>query len=751
VSEGATTAQSGHHVWQFFRAGGFDQVKLESGADIAALDQLDQKLWVALSCPTRGLEFDAKTLELIDTDKDGRIRVPEIIAAAKWACANLKNPDDLVKGGDALPLGAINDATPEGKQLLASARQILTNLGKASAAAITIEDAADTARIFAQTRFNGDGIVPADSADDDATRAAIADIIACVGSDTDRSTKPGVNQARVDQFFAELQAYSDWQKKAEDAPAAILPLGDATAAAFDALKAVRAKVDDYFTRCRLAAFDPRAAAALNRSEADFLALATKDLSASGAEVGGFPLARVEAGKPLPLAEGVNPAWAGAMSTLQSAVVVPILGAGKTAITAEEWAALTARLAPCEAWVAGKAGASVEKLGLKRVRDLLASTTKDAIASLIAQDKALEPEMNAIVAVERLVRYYRDLCRLLNNFVAFADFYARDTKAVFQVGTLYLDGRACELVVRVDDQGKHAALAVLSKTYLAYCDCTRKGSTEKMTIAAAFTGGDSDNLMVGRNGVFYDRQGRDWDATITKITEQPISIRQAILAPYKRIGRMIGEQIEKIASARDKAITDKAGSSIEDAGKKVEAPKPPAPHPPFDIAKFAGIFAAIGLAIGAIGAVLAAIVGGFLGLTWWQMPLVILGVFILISGPSVIIACLKLHKRNLGPILDANGWAINARVKISIPFGGALTSVAKLPPGSKRRLVDPYARKSAARWLVPLLIVLALAAGIAYWYFYHHRPSRQPQEAPKAEAPKEVAKDAPQAKETPPAK
>ncbi len=731
-------ATTGGRVWKFFRAGGFDQVRLDGAADIAALDQLDQKLWVALSCPTRGLEFDSRTLELIDTDHDGRIRVPEIIAAAKWACASLKSPDDLVKGADALPLGAINNATDEGKQLLASARQILTNLGKANAPAITLEDAADTARIFAQTRFNGDGVVPADSAADDATKAAIADIIACLGSDTDRSTKPGVNQARVDQFFADLQAYSDWQKKAEDAPAAILPLGEATAAAFDALKAVRAKVDDYFTRCRLAAFDSRALAALNRSEADFLALATNDLSSSSAEVAKFPLARIEAGKPLPLAEGVNPAWAGAMAALQGTLVAPILGAGKATLTAEEWAAVGARLAPYEAWVGGKAGPSVEKLGLKRVRDLLASNAKEAIAALIAQDKALEPEMNAIVAVERLVRYYRDLYQLLNNFVAFADFYSRKRKAIFQAGTLYLDGRSCDLCVRVDDAGKHAALAVLSKTYLAYCDCTRKGNTEKLAIAAAFTGGDSDNLMVGRNGVFYDRKGQDWDATITKITEQPISIRQAVFAPYKRIGRMIGDQIEKMASARDKAITDKAAAGVEGASKAVEAGKPaPAAPAPFDIAKFAGIFAAIGLAIGAIGGVLAAVATGFLSLTWWQMPLAILGIFVLISGPSVIIAWLKLRKRNLGPILDANGWAVNARAKINIPFGRALTGVAKLPPNAQRSLVDPYAQKSPARWLVPLLIVLALAGCVAIWYFGYHKPALS-KDAPKVEAPKEAA-------------
>jgi hypothetical protein len=49
------------HIWKFFRAGGFDQVKLETGADLMNLDQLDLKLWVALACPTTGLEFSPET------------------------------------------------------------------------------------------------------------------------------------------------------------------------------------------------------------------------------------------------------------------------------------------------------------------------------------------------------------------------------------------------------------------------------------------------------------------------------------------------------------------------------------------------------------------------------------------------------------------------------------------------------------------------------------------------------------------
>ncbi len=138
------TVSSGLHKWRFFRSGGFDQVRLETGADLKALDQLDPKLWAALGCPTSGLEFDERTLQLIDTDEDGHIRAPEVVAAVKWATSMLENPDDLLRGAAELPLAAIDDSTPEGAELLASARQILLNLGKEEATVITAEDTADT-------------------------------------------------------------------------------------------------------------------------------------------------------------------------------------------------------------------------------------------------------------------------------------------------------------------------------------------------------------------------------------------------------------------------------------------------------------------------------------------------------------------------------------------------------------------------------------------------------------------------------
>jgi hypothetical protein len=697
------------HRWTFFRAGDFDQVKLASGADLANLGALDQKLWVALACPINGLEIDARTLALIDTDKDGRVRAPQLIYAATFACNNLKNPDDLFKGEAALPLDAINDALPEGKTLLASARRILADIGKKDFTSITLEDVGDPARIFADTIFNGDGVITEMAAEDDATRALIREIGDTMGTVPDRSGKPGIDGTLTDAFFAEARAYSAWYARGEESPANVFPLGpERTVSAATAVAAVKTKVDDYFGRCRLAAFDPRALPALNRNPDEYLPVAAGELTISVDEVAGFPLALAAAERPLPLAGAVNPAHAAALRTLRDDAVAPLIGP-RTELAEGDWLALGGKLAPYEAWLAVKEGQRVEKLGIARVREILTSNGADTVAALIARDKSLEAEAASIDQVERLVRYHRDLARLCTNFVSFEDFYD-GRPAIFQYGTLYLDQRACKLVLPVADAAKHATMAGLAGAFLAYLDCTRPATAEKVQIVAAFTAGESDNLMIGRNGIFYDRQGRDWDATITKIVDNPISIRQAFWAPYKKFVRLLEEQVAKRAAAADTESHGTLAFAASGAANIGNAKPPEAKK--IDV----GTVAALGVAVGAVGAFATALIGYATGL-FKMGPLATLaafvGIMLLISMPSVVLAYIKLRKRNLGPLLDASGWAVNGDAKINVPFGATLTSVGRLPRGSRRDSSDRYADKGLP-WK-RVLFLLVIVYGAYRWY------------------------------------
>lgn len=696
-------------TWSFFRAGGFDQVRLSSGSELVDLGTLDQKLWVALSCPTKGIEFDARTLELMDTDKDGRIRAPELLTACGWAGAMLKHADALSAGSPSLPLAEIREDSEEARRLHSAATAVLAGLGKSKVGELSVADVSTSVQTFNALLFNGDGVVPPDSADDSVTRQVALDVVACTGGAPDKSGKQGFSAANVETFFTAVVAHVTWLAKADSA---IMPLGDATAAAFSAWAAVQSKLDDYFARCRLAAFDARLVTALNRDEKDFLAALGKDLTLAGQELKDFPLAQVAAGKPLALGTSLNPAWTAPMAAFVRSVVTPLLGT-RTELSEADWLLLLEKLAGHAAWMAEKAGASVEKLGAARLRELAAGPHRSALETLLAKEAEQEPIGASLTAVERLVRYHRDLMKLCNNFVSFQEFYQRKSPAIFQVGTLYLDQRSCELCIKVDDAARHATMAPLAGIYLAYCDCVRPSTGEKMTIAAAFTDGDSDNLMVGRNGIFYDRQGRDWDATITRLVDNPISIRQAFWSPYKKLLRFIEDQVNKRANAADSAVTEKLSATAVGVASAADAPPAPAaaPTPPekrFDV----GTIAALGVAVGGITAALGGMLGAFLGLGMW-MPLGIVGLLLAVSLPSMAIAWLKLRRRNLAPLLDANGWAVNAPARVNLPFGRSLTRLAVLPAGSRRELSDPFAEKQRA-WR--LWAVLLLTGGLTVsWY------------------------------------
>ncbi len=700
------------HRWQFIRAGGTDQVVFRTGEDIARVGELDQKLWVALACPTRGIDFDGRTLDLIDTDKDGRVRPPEVVAACQWVCARLRNPDVLLQGSDVLTLDELDDTNPDGARLRDEARRLLEIQGKPDAATLTLADISDRGELLAAMRFNGDGIVTPDTAHDDAVRSSVAEIMRTHGSVPDRyKATPGIDRARAEAFFAEVQVARDWHAQADTGNATLMPLGDPTLAAADAANKVQAKLDDFFARCRVAAFDVQAVTALNPSPKAYDELGAHALDLQAEPIAELPLAPVTPRCVLTLhGTSLNPAWAEAIATFAERTVAPLLGA-RDELAEADWLAVKHKLAPLQALMAKRPDNWAASLPLDKLEALL--QTREPLLALIKEDEAAEEHNALLVDLEKLIRLQRDLVVLLNNFVSFKAFYSREG-AIFQAGTLYLDGRSCELTVQVENTAKHAVLAGLAKTCLAYCDCTRQGA--KMSIVAAFTAGDIDFLFVGRNGVFYDRQGRDWDATITKLIENPTSVAQAFFAPYKKFVRVIEEQVAKRAAAQEAVgqgsltsfatrLTTADQTAAADAAKAQSAGARAAAR--VDV----GTVAAIGVALGSISAVLVAIFGKFVDLGQW-IPVALLGIVLAISGPSMLIAWLKLRQRSLGPILDASGWAINGRMKVNVRLGGMLSQTAHVPPGARRIARDPYRDRHAttgfAAAAVLVLAVLVLA-------------------------------------------
>ena len=374
--------------------------------------------------------------------------------------------------------------------------------------------------------------------------------------------------------------------------------------------------------------------------------------------------------------------------------------------------------PADAAVPGMTEEAFNEMG-KAIADYEAS--KAAIEG--ANAKLLADAQAQYRPLEKLLLLTRDFYTLLRNFVSFQDFYAKRSKAllgraakgetpwaIFQAGTLVIDQRACNLCLRVNDAAKHNAQAPASGMFLVYCNCTYKPTGQTMQIVAAVTVGDIKNLKVGKNALFYDREGRDWDAEVTKIIDNPISIGQAFWSPYRKLGEWVTNLINKSAAEKETKSFENMTSNIQKDLNKPAEEKTPEKVQAFDIAKFAGIFAAIGMAVGYIGSFFTSLATGIKGLGWWQSILALIALLLVVSGPSMVLAWLKLRKRNLAPLLNANGWAINADSIVNAMFGASLTEQAQFP---MMKLVDPYAPvkkiSKGGKWAIAISVIVAVIA------------------------------------------
>lgn len=686
--------------WRFFRAGSLDQVRLDTAADLMALGELDQKLWVALSCPVNNVHFDKRTLTFIDTDNDGRVHAKELTNAIEWAGKLLKNPELMIGQNQTIKIDDIIDSSDEGKQLRSAASKVLKTLKKSPEDPLTIDEIQKSESLLIAEPFNGDGIISESSTDNEQIKTSIQTIIKIEGAVTDRSGAPGITLEKVESFFNRAKACQAWLEESKTLKVLENTFSEKSIHAFLSIKD---KISDYFNRCAVTLYHSLDKVLyIETIEPVSLGAAPSLLLSGDLRIENKPLSMSCDG--LKQGSEINPFWSERFNEFVNAVAKPLIG-NTTVIRSKDWETITAAMNPVIQWYTKNPlpGSTIPEV--QTIATLANESRQKEIAALIACDLQESETINSLISLEKLARYVRDLHLLTLNFVNFKDFYSGSTSAIFQAGTLYIDQRSCTLCIRIDDVGRHSSMAATAGTCLIYCECRRKDGSEKQIIVAALTNGDSENIMVGRNGLFYDRNGNDWDATVIKIIENPISLRQAFWLPYKGFVKMIETQVAKRATAADAASTEKL-STIANTTTNLDknATAKPTPTPAkVDV----GAVAALGVAAGAIGTFVAALFGYIMGIVRLG-PLAIigalLGVVLLISGPSLVLAFIKLRKRNLGPILDAGGWAINAKTRINVPFGEMLTKMGTLPAGSKRDLIDPYAEKKNP-WI--RLIILAV--------------------------------------------
>lgn len=706
----------------FQKLGGEYQLVLQDARDLAGLLVLDEVHWVATGAPCSSFTCDEAFLQFLDNDGNGRVRTDEVRAAVRWLLRLLRDPARLAQRTPVLRLADINADEPEGEALHRTATRILYNLGQEDTTEITLEQVRDRQRFVQAGACNGDGIIPPEVVEDPEARALAESVLQTVGGETDAGGSQGITTAGLDAFLAAAQAHLEWHDEGRlrggQSANRIMVQGERTPAAQAALSAIADKVDEYFSLCRLVQVAPTAEAALAERLKNLPPLAPTDGAAVEVFVLGAPLCLPRAEEVLPLVGELNPAWE---DKVRHFVEVVLQDAGSPAsISREEWEALKAQFAPYAAWQAGKRGAVVEALGPEALRERLDGGGAARLREMIAADQAVAADLEEVADLERLILYQQWLLEFANNFAALPRLFDPATRSMVEQGTLVMEGRRFDLCVEVADRAAHIAVTKRSNICVLYLEIADRhsGTDRRREIAVAVTSGYARNLYKGKRGVFFAVDGAEWDAVVVDLVANPVGLNEALLAPFRHLVEFVGTQLEKFTSARQKALEARLGKGITEVEASLAAP--PAKPATSTAGGLRDLMLGGSVAVAALGSAFAFITKSLATVSLWSVVKVLLGILVVLALPTLVVAVLKVRRRNLGMFLEACGWSVNAPLRLTRRLGLLFTREPALPKGARRRRFDqsrtllqalPDGRYDWTQWVLGILFALLVGGAI----------------------------------------
>ncbi|MCS6902084.1 MAG: hypothetical protein RMJ98_20900 [Myxococcales bacterium] len=220
------------------------------------------------------------------------------------------------------------------------------------------------------------------------------------------------------------------------------------------------------------------------------------------------------------------------------------------------------------------------------------------------------------------------------------------------------GRLFTLAVHVPDRAAHAALASTHTMCLAYLTLERPGLSTPLEVVVPITSGTSAGISVGKRGIFYDRENQEYDATITQVVSNPVSLWEAMTSPFARIGKFLSSKVQSFGESGDKAME----STLATASTS------PSPSTASTASSLGGTIAAGGLAFAAVGSAIAFIVNQFRALTLLDLLRATLTILLIIMIPAGVLGWWRLRQRNLAVLLEGSGWALNDRLLLTRSLG-----------------------------------------------------------------------------------
>jgi len=705
----------------FRRYGRGRHLLIDSPEDLRAAGDLDEGRWVATSAPLGSINCDETFLKLLDADGNGRVTAGEVKSAIGWVLGVLSDHFPINERSDTLRLTAIDTETQKGREIHQIARKILTRTARGESDALTLGEVRSVKAEVAGSPVSEAGVVLPEAARDEEIKRFIADLVTAMGGTEHPAGKRGIALADLERFIEDAEAILQWDQAGKLPPGAdkteTLPFGDKTPEAWSALSAVRGKIDQYFAQCEAAALDERFVQRMGWTESELGEVDFDDPRAIEHVLKTAPLAKARADRVLELDAPVNPYYAKALEEFRQKVLTGVLGEGLSVLNSAQWSEVKSAFAGHENWVKSRPDTPVWKLGEETLRTYLDERYAREVRNLIAQGSRGDLELKDIADVEKLVLFQMYLLDFANNFISFPHLYDPSRRAMFEMGTLVMDGRRFNLAVKVDGRPAHIEMSRTSNMYVMYVEINGPDQENRYEVAIPVTSGDKGNLCVGKRGVFYDVNGGECDARIVEIIENPISIREAMISPFKRLGRALTGKIESITAGAEKKLDASAAEAVSRAAPAQSG------QPARGVGGLAagGMLMGAGVALAALGSAVAYVAKTLADAGWFPIIIAVLGAIAMVALPASIVAFLKLRRRDLSALLEGSGWAINARMRLTRAQRRSFTQHPPYPPGA-RGVYRPM------RFVVALVILILLAGGGTYLIRrYLRAPHKVPRE------------------------
>ena len=716
----------------FENYGGIFQLRLETAEDLAALGKLKESRWAATSAPVDGFRCDPAVLKCLDPDETGRIRTQDLKDAQETLFHFLSNREGATQQSDVLCLDDLDTTHSEGRKLQKVCKWILEQLERQGSKEISLEQIREFRAGYARIFPNGDGIVPLVDIESEITRAFCADVVKYAGEVKDAAGKIGYGKEQLQSFLDRARAMRDWMVEGKQTAAdeqrdsELWRWGDATPEATALVFVLNAKLEQFFWQCDLLRVEPRAASRFELSEDELEGFELENALAIEKRLRLAPLSRPNATGELNLTSGLNPCYEERVWELRDKVLKRALGTEVETLTRKDWEKVKALFEPHKAWYDAKPNDEIEALGEERLTAYLEGELPKEAEVLIERDLSVRDELEQIATVEKLCLLQRWLLELANNFVNFSQLYDPKRRSLFEEGTLVIDGRELAFSMKVTNRSAHRKIAETSRMFLVYAEITSQVVTssllEKFELVVAVTAGERGGISVGKRGVFFDIEEREWDARVVELVENPVSLWEAVKAPFQRIGGLAAQKVERIAARGTESIEKATEAGLEkiDAAPAREEKPSTATTEPGQKTSVRDLLLGGGLAFAAVGSSLAFIVKTLSEVNPWHLGAVVLALGMMVTLTSGFLGYLKLRSRDMSALLEAAGWAVNFRMKLTRRLGRLFTHRRELPKDAVKRrrdLIDGFlaetevARSRGGRMLAVIAALLVVVLGV----------------------------------------